>query len=162
LMEAFEEATRLANPRLATVLGAAGMGKSTLIAGLAEAVRDDALVVRGRCLAHGRGTTFWPIAEIAHKAAGIVDDDAPEVARGKITALVGDDAVAERLAALIGLSNAQFPVEESFWGVRKFFEILCAKCPLVTVIEDVHWAETTLLDLLEHVLTTAEAPLFMV
>jgi class 3 adenylate cyclase len=158
LMDSFEDARRSSSPRLATVLGAAGMGKSTLIAGLADAVADDAMIVRGRCLAHGRGTTFWPIAEIAHKAAGILDDDTPEVARSKIGALVGDEGVAERLAALVGLSNAQFPVEESFWGVRKFFEILCAKCPLVAVIEDVHWAETTLLDLLEHLLATVEAP----
>jgi class 3 adenylate cyclase/tetratricopeptide (TPR) repeat protein len=162
LMDSFEDARRSSSSRLATVLGAAGMGKSTLIAGLADAVADDAMIVRGRCLAHGRGTTFWPIAEIAHKAAGILDDDTPEVARSKIAALVGDEGVAERLAALIGLSNAQFPVEESFWGVRKFFEILCAKCPLVAVIEDVHWAETTLLDLLEHLLATVEAPFLIV
>jgi tetratricopeptide (TPR) repeat protein len=137
------------------------MGKSTLIAGLAEAVRDEALVVRGRCLSHGRGTTFWPIAEIAHKAAGILDDDAPDVARAKIVALLEDADVAERLASLIGLSTAQFPVEESFWGVRRFFEILCLKCPLVAVVEDIHWAETTMLDLLEHLLTTVEAPLLI-
>ena len=158
----FEDARRSSTCRLATVLGAPGMGKSTLIAGLTEAVRDDAVIVRGRCLAHGRGTTFWPIAEIVHKSAGIVDDDAPDLARGKIATLVEDDAVAERLAALIGLSDAQFPVEEAFWGVRRFFEILCVKCPLVAVIEDIHWAEMTLLDLLEHLLTTGEAPLLVV
>jgi class 3 adenylate cyclase/tetratricopeptide (TPR) repeat protein len=161
LVEGFDEVRHSSKARLASVLGAPGMGKSTLIAGLADAVRNEALVVRGRCLSHGRGTTFWPIAEIAHKAAGILDDDAPDVARAKIVALVGDAEVAERLASLIGLSTAQFPVEESFWGVRRFFEILCRQCPLVAVIEDIHWAETTLLDLLEHLLATVEAPLLI-
>src|SRR5439155_16401819 len=119
-------------------------------------------VVRGRCLSHGRGTTFWPVAEIARAAAGIVDSDTPETGGAKIAALVGDEAVAERLTSVLGLSTAEFPVEEAFWGVRKFFETLCAEHPVVAVIEDIHWAETTLLDLIEHVLSAAEAPILII
>ena len=86
----------------------------------------------------------------------------PELARKKIYSLVGDQEVAERLASVIGLSSTQFPVEEGFWGVRKFLESLCEPCPLVVVIEDVHWAETTMLDLLEHVLSTAETRMLLI
>jgi class 3 adenylate cyclase/tetratricopeptide (TPR) repeat protein len=162
LMEAFEDARTSSRCRLATVLGAPGMGKSRLVDEFVATLGDEISVSRGRCLSHGRGVTFWPIVEIAREAAGIVDDDTPELARTKIYSLVGDRDVADRLASVIGLSSAQFPVEEGFWGVRKFLESLCEPCPLVAVIEDVHWAETTMLDLIEHVLSAAETPMLLV
>ena len=162
LLESFETARAGSRCRLATVLGAPGMGKSRLIEEFVEQLGDAASVMRGRCLSHGRGVTFWPIVEIAREAAGILDDDPPELARTKIYSLVGNEEVAERLASVIGLSSAQFPVEEGFWGVRKFLESLCEPCPLVAVIEDVHWAETTLLDLIERILSTAETPMLLI
>jgi class 3 adenylate cyclase/tetratricopeptide (TPR) repeat protein len=162
LMQSFEAARGASRCRLATVLGAPGMGKSRLVDEFVHTLGDQVSVARGRCLSHGRGVTFWPIVEIARQTAGILDDDAPDLARAKIAELVGDQDVAERLASVIGLSTAQFPVEEGFWGVRRFLESLCEPCPLVVLIEDVHWAETTMLDLLEHVLSAAEAPLLMV
>jgi class 3 adenylate cyclase/tetratricopeptide (TPR) repeat protein len=162
LLESFEAAREPSRCRLATVLGAPGMGKSRLVDEFVHTLGDRVSVARGRCLSHGRGVTFWPIVEIVRQTAGILDDDPPELAREKIAELVGDQDVAERLASVIGLSTAQFPVEEGFWGVRKFLESLCEPCPLVVVIDDVHWAETTLLDLLEHVLSAGEAPLLMV
>jgi class 3 adenylate cyclase/tetratricopeptide (TPR) repeat protein len=162
LRESLEVARTASRCRLVTVLGAPGMGKSRLIEEFVYSLGDEVSVARGRCLSHGRGVTFWPIIEIAREAAGILDDDPPEQARKKIYSLVGDREVADRLASIIGLSSTQFPVEEGFWGVRKFFESLCDPCPLVAVIEDVHWAETTLLDLLEHVLSTAETRMLLI
>ncbi len=162
LVDSFEAARRASRCRLATVLGAAGMGKSRLVEEFVHRLGVEVSLARGRCLSHGRGVTFWPIVEIVRAAAGIVDDDASELARAKIAGLVEDQDVAERVASVIGLSATPFPVEEGFWGVRKFLESLCEPCPLVVVIEDVHWAETTLLDLLEHVLSAAQAPLLLI
>jgi class 3 adenylate cyclase/tetratricopeptide (TPR) repeat protein len=162
LMESFEAARGPSRCRLATVLGAPGMGKSRLGDEFVHTLGDQVSVARGRCLSHGRGVTFWPIVEIARQTAGILDNDPPELARAKIAEVVGDQEVTDRLASVIGLSTAQFPVEEGFWGVRKFLETLCKPCPLVVLIEDVHWAETTMLDLLEHVLSAAEAPMLMI
>jgi class 3 adenylate cyclase/tetratricopeptide (TPR) repeat protein len=162
LEAAFEDARTASKCRLATVLGAPGMGKSRLVDEFVDMLGEQISVSRGRCLSHGRGVTYWPIVEIARETAGILDDDAPEVAQNKIHSLVGDRDIADRLASVIGLSAVQFPVEEAFWGVRKFLESLCEPCPLVAVIEDVHWAETTLLDLIEHVLSTAETPMLLI
>ena len=69
----------------------------------------------------------------------------------------GDTDVADRLAAAIGLSSTAFPLHELYWGARKFFELLAAEGPVVALIDDLHWAESAFLDLLEHVLDTAEA-----
>ena len=138
------------------------MGKSRLVEELVAQVGRAAAVVRGRCLSHGRGITFWPVVEIVRKAAGILEEDPPDVARAKIADLAQDDAVARRVAAAVGLSGEEFPVEETFWGVRKLFETMAAARPLVVVFEDVHWAESTMLDLVEHVLGSSERPILLV
>src|SRR5262249_48553789 len=60
LREAFAEAVHDKEPRLVTVLGEAGVGKSRLAREFASLVRDDATVLVGRCVAYGEGATFWP------------------------------------------------------------------------------------------------------
>jgi len=162
LLEGFSDALATGRCRLATVFGSPGMGKSRLVEELVVQVGRASQVVRGRCLSHGRGITFWPIIEIVRKAAGILDEDPPGVARSKITELAPDDAVASRLASAVGLSSEEFPVEETFWGVRKLFEAMASVRPLVVVFEDIHWAESTMLDLIEHVLGSAERPILLV
>src|SRR5207237_6524787 len=97
-----------------------------------------------------KGITFWPLVELVRDAAGIVEDDPPDAARAKLEGLVSDGAVVERVSAAVGLSDAQFPVEELFWGARKLVCALARERPLVVVFDDVHWAEPTFLDLVEH------------
>ena len=151
LVDEFGRAAAESSCRLVTILGEAGLGKSRLTEELAQSVADQALVLRGRCLPYGRGITFWPLVEIVRQAASIGDDDSPEAARKKVAALAGDEEVTERVAAAVGLSVAQFPVADIFWGTRRLFEHLARTRPLVIVFEDIHWAEETLLELVEHV-----------
>ena len=162
LLGAFSEAVSVGRCRLATIFGSPGMGKSRLAEELMAQVDRAATVVRGRCLSHGRGITFWPVLEIVRKAAGILEEDPPDMARAKIGALAKDDAVARRTAAAVGLSAEEFPIEETFWGVRKLLETMAAVRPLVVVIEDIHWAESTMLDLVEHVLGSSERAIVLV
>jgi len=162
LLGAFSNAVTAGQCRLATVFGSPGMGKSRLAEELVAQVSRAAMVVRGRCLSHGRGITFWPVVEIVRKATGILEEDPPAAAREKIADLARDDAVARRVAAAVGLSGEEFPVEETFWGVRKLFETMAAARPLVVVFEDVHWAESTMLDFIEHVLGSSERPIVLV
>ena len=170
LSEALLDAADHKRARLLTVVGEAGVGKSRLIKEFAAAAPRHALVVRGRCLPYGNGITFWPFAEIVRGAAGISGDDASEAAIQKIHALLGaaelDEqervAVADRVAAAIGLAQVQFPVAELFWGARKLLESLAQERPLVAIIDDIHSAEQTFLDLLDHLLETVErAPILL-
>lgn len=150
--------------RMVTVLGEPGVGKSRLAREFAASLGGDALVLRGRCLPYGRGITFWPLVEALHEAASIDDHDTPELARGKISnAAAGDEEITARVAAAVGLSADQFPVSELMWGARRLFETLARERPLVLVFEDVHWAETTFLDLVEHVAESSRtAPILIV
>ena len=58
--------------------------------------------------------------------------------------------VAGGLTAAIGSGAGGAVTEEVFWAARRLVEALAREPPLVLVFEDVHWAEPTLLDLVEH------------
>jgi class 3 adenylate cyclase/tetratricopeptide (TPR) repeat protein len=139
---------------LLTVMGPAGVGKSRLVREFLERAEDRSRILRGRCLPYGEGITYWPLAEMVGQAAGI-SHDARESASVKLQALVGDAddgaIVGERIAQALGLSSGEAEGGEIFWAVRKLFESLATSRPLVVVFDDIQWAETTLLDLIEHV-----------
>jgi class 3 adenylate cyclase/tetratricopeptide (TPR) repeat protein len=166
LQDAFEQARGDRSCQLFTVLGAAGVGKSRLVAEFLDAVENDATVLRGRCLPYGDGITFWPLAEALREAAEIAEDDAPVEARRKLAALVeGEDhgdQIATDVAGLLGLAETAAGGEETFWAVRKLCEALAHRRPLVVMFDDVHWAEATFLDLIEHIADwSREAPLLL-
>src|SRR5439155_26297621 len=106
--------------------------------------------------------TFWPLAEIVREAAGILERDEMAIAEEKLCALAGDGEVVARVASAIGLSDSTFPVQELIWGARKLLEVIARASPLVAVFDDIHWAETTFLELVEHVVEAATEPLLLV
>jgi class 3 adenylate cyclase/tetratricopeptide (TPR) repeat protein len=164
LTGALERAVSQRAPELVTVIAPAGTGKSRLLHAFLSGDAGGARVLRGHCLSYGEGITFWPLAEIARDAAGIADDEPVGLARAKLTGLLGDGAadVADRLAAVMGLSEAAHPVRETFWAARRLLEIVARDGPLVAVIEDIHWAEPTFLDLITYLAEGGEgAPLLL-
>lgn len=145
---------------LVTLVGEAGVGKSRLAEEFVGRVSDRARVLRGRCLSYGEGITYWPVSEIVREGAGIRDEDAPEQARARIARIL-EPRVADPLAAAIGLGGSASP-EEIAWALRRLFETLAtAEGALVVFVEDLHWAEEVLLDLLLHVATRSEAPILL-
>ena len=155
-----EDAVRSGRARLVTIVGDAGVGKSRLTSELLERTSDRALVLTGRCLPYGDGITFWPVAEALRTVAEIHDEDDATEAGAKL-ALLADaagDGVADRLSSAMGLNVEPFPVEEVFWAVRRLLEVLAEDRPVVFVIEDIHWAEPTMLGLIEHLFQTVDAP----
>jgi DNA-binding SARP family transcriptional activator/predicted ATPase len=127
-----------------TVVGPAGIGKSRLARELVDESGDDATILVGRCQAYGEGVTYRPIAEIVRQLGG--SDPRQRVEE----LLAGEEPIAQLVLAAIGLSDAAAQAGETFWAVRRLLERVAAERPLVVVVEDVHWAEPTLLDLLEY------------
>ena len=62
-----------------------------------------------------------------------------------------ENLITDRIYAAIGRAEGLGTTEETFWAVRKLLAALAQGSPLVVVVDDVHWAEPTFLDLLEHV-----------
>jgi class 3 adenylate cyclase/tetratricopeptide (TPR) repeat protein len=147
LREAFETAGSSETCQLITVVGAPGIGKSRLVRELVTSVGATARVVVGRCLSYGEGITYWPLAEIVRQAAGA------ETREG-LTALLegeGDGSLAtERILSAIGVTDDPARTEEIFWATRILLERLARERPVIVVVDDIHWAEPTLLDLIEY------------
>jgi len=153
LERALERAVSERTSNLFTLLGPAGVGKSRLVQEFLAVPASSTTVLRGRCLSYGEGITFFPLAEVVQQAAGIEQSDDIATARSKLAALAAGVDDAERILALVaGLLAWAEPVqaEEAFWGTRKLFEHLAHDRPLVVVFDDIHWAEPTFLDLVEH------------
>jgi predicted ATPase/class 3 adenylate cyclase len=133
--------------RLCTIVGAPGVGKSRVVRQLIDKLGDDAIVVVGRCLSYGEGITYRPLAEIVR---GLGGGPPRECIRKVLAGAEHAALVSERILGAIGLGEPGGR-EETFWAVRRLLETAARDIPLVAVFEDVHWAEPTLLDLLEYV-----------
>ena len=151
--------------RLVTLLGEAGVGKSRLIEEFVRSIADEAAVLQGRCLSYGDGITFWPLAEVFRQAAGIVPEDSEEDAHAKLASCFGEQLAdaTSRIESVMGLSQHQYGKDELSWAVRAVLEELVRRRPLVVVFDDIHWAEATFLDLIEHILDASlRVPLLLV
>jgi len=159
---------REGRPTLATVVGPAGIGKSRLAYEFqlrAISRPRPAIVVRGRCLPYGDGLTYWPLAEILKGDAGIMDSDPLEsiVAKARdhlVGRLQADDpeSTVRVLMASVGVPVNPDPIAGAPPQVareliarcwRAYFESIGQNKAVVVVIEDLHWADPSLLDLLE-------------
>ena len=142
LAEAWERAGSERSCHLFTVLGTAGVGKSRLTAEFASGL-GEARVVTGRCLSYGEGITYWPVVEAVLQ----------------LRTRPSDPRAAAALAALLGESDAPVVAEEIAWAFRKLLE---HAAPVVCVLDDLHWAEPTLLDLVDHVADwSRDAPILL-
>jgi DNA-binding SARP family transcriptional activator len=134
LRAAFDAVRDVGRARLFTVSGDAGIGKTRLAAELCEAVRDEAMVLVGRCAPYGEGGAYSPVEEIVEQA--------------------GDE-----LAHVLAAAGS---VGEEHLRLRAYFESRAGEQPVLIVLEDAHWAEPALLDLVESFAAQAvEAPILV-
>jgi DNA-binding SARP family transcriptional activator len=125
--------------RVAVVVGSPGVGKSRLAAELARRARG-ATARFGRCLAYGEGITYWPLREVVETAEG-----------------------QERDAILAALeADTPPPASEIALLFRHLCESLARDRPLIVVFDDVHWAEPTFLELVEHLADKGVGPILVV
>ena len=146
-------------PHLITVLGPPGVGKSRLMAEFTERISaGNGRVVRGRCLPYRERSPYGAFTAQVKELAGIFDSDDVDVATDKLRTLVErlvskEEAavVADHLAILLGFeTKASAPDRDSlFQSVRVFIEAGARDEPTAFVFEDIHWADSALLDLIE-------------
>ena len=166
IKELFHAAVDRRVPRLVLVSGPAGVGKSRLgweffkyIDGLKARVWWH----RGRCLSYGEGVAFWALAEMVRQRLNIAEEDPSETAAGKLAEglarYVPDPGergyVGARLGRLLGVAaegdgGEALSREELSAGWRMFFERLAAVQPVVLLVEDAQYADSGLLDFLDH------------
>jgi class 3 adenylate cyclase/tetratricopeptide (TPR) repeat protein len=174
----FHAAAERRVPRMVVISGPAGVGKSRL--GWEFRKYTDGLVEevwwhQGRCLSYGEGVAFWALAEIVRQRLGIAEEDPAGTAARKLAEGLdrfvpdpGERAyIGARLGRLLGVSlagddGATLTQEELFAGWRLFFERLAAEGPVVLLLEDAQYADSGLLDFLDHLIDWArDLPIFV-
>jgi class 3 adenylate cyclase len=148
-------------PHLATIVGDAGVGKTSLVRALRERIAPSgANWYVGRCLAYGRAITYHPLAEVLRARLGIRPGDPPEAVQDRL----GDRGI---LGLTLGLEpaaglhprEAQARLHEAW---VELLEEMGSAGPATVVVEDLHWAEPALLDLLRKAAREVRGPLFLV
>jgi len=177
LRRTYARAVREPSVQLVTIVGEPGVGKTRLVRELLTFVDDQPELVtwrQGRCLPYGDGITFWALGEIVKAEGGILESDSPEQAGDKLGATLerladaaDRDWLRLRLAPLVGAplpeTAGTLDQEEAFTAWRRFLEALAVRGPLVTVIDDLHWADQGMLDFVDHLVDWAsDVPLLIV
>jgi len=190
LLSLFDRVVKEERPHMVTVLGQAGVGKSRLLRELAARVSENPVgpMMRvGHCPAYGTGLAYWALGEVIRGQFEIVDTDDSELAwtkllRGVESLLDAEitEEPPERVAALlarplgieapeavtaalaIDAEDPQATRDRIFSAVRALVEGACRQKPLVLAIEDIHWADEGMLDLLEYLARWARGPLLLV
>ncbi|XVQ85988.1 AAA family ATPase [Microbispora siamensis] len=160
LRAAYREAVRDRRCRVVTVLGVPGIGKSRLVRDFVHELPAEVTVITGRCRSYGVGITYRPIVEMVESLGDdwrhiqpALEASCGSTLRGLATA---DASRAPRTGEDAG-------VEEISRAVRALFEALARRGPLVAVWEDLHWAEPTLLDLIDDLAAwLADVPVLVV
>ena len=189
LVSLFERIVREERAHLVTVLGQAGVGKTRLLREVGDRVCEGAqspAVRVGHCPAYGSGLAYWALAEVVRKEFEIVDTDGSEQAWAKL--LRGIEMAAgkgeieeapERVAATLGRAlGIELPAEVAsahvegedpeqtrgrlFSAVRLLVEAAAQERPFVLAIEDIHWADEGMLDLIEYLARWARGPVLIV
>src|SRR5215216_1187289 len=163
LCRAYDATVEQRRPRLVTILGDAGVGKTRLARELWERLPEqnpEPLRRIGRCLSYGTGTAYWALGEVLKEHLGLLESDAPEVALERLGAR-------EILGLTLGLDVAgdlhPLAVRDRFQDAWvEFLTAVVADRPTVVLVEDIHWAEEQLLDLLEYVLGSVQGPLLVI
>jgi class 3 adenylate cyclase/tetratricopeptide (TPR) repeat protein len=149
-------------PHVVTVMGDSGVGKTRLLRELWGWLGDQSpepLRRTGRCLPYGDGITYWPLGEILKEHLGLLETDSPEVALARleprrILGLTLGLDVAGELHPLTARERLH-----AAWVA--FLEELARDQPVVVLIEDLHWGEEELLDLVERIVRDVEGPLLV-
>ena len=162
-------------PRLVSIGGIAGVGKSRLIDEMSryvDGLKDEFFWHQGRCPSYGDGITFWALAEMVRTRAGIAEDEDDTAYRAKLSAALDTLRLEPKerpwieaaLSSLIGLEAASEEAQESMFPAwRTFYERIAEQDPVVMVFQDLQWADDGTIAFIEHMLEwTRSSPILIV
>ncbi|MFN2418077.1 MAG: AAA family ATPase [Candidatus Limnocylindria bacterium] len=174
LKDQYHAVTRERRPRLVSIMGPAGIGKSRLaweFLKYIDGVLEPVWWHSGRSPAYGEGITFWALGEMIRTRAGLAETDDEATTRAGLAAMLAEHVPdeAERywiepaMLTLLGIGDPSGGSEQLFAAWRTFFERMAATGSVALVFEDLHWADSGLLDFIDHLLEwTRDLPIYIV
>ena len=160
LQATYDRVVRDETPELVTIVGEPGVGKSRLAHELWEWLDSASPAPRrlaGRCPAYGRGITYWALAEVSNSTSA----GSRPIRSSSSPSSRTEESLASRSAATPGESASARGPQASGGCLGPSTRRLSAEQPVVLLLEDLHWAEDPLLDLLKRVLSDARGRLLM-
>jgi class 3 adenylate cyclase/tetratricopeptide (TPR) repeat protein len=165
LAGALERAIAQGELQAVLVVGEPGIGKTRLAEEFSARALGRATVLRGACLPYGEGSTWRPFEEVVRKDAGIGDADDDAHALGKLNgALKARHAADElplviaQLAPLAGVAKAAITSQQELrWALGRYLQAIGSARPVVLMLDDLHWADDTLLEAVLELLRSLSA-----
>jgi class 3 adenylate cyclase len=161
LHDAYRSVVSSDAPGLVTIVGDPGVGKTRLVRELWQwlAVQEPQPLQRtGRCLPYGQ-SAYSALGDVLKEHLGVHEGDSPASMRRRL-------GKRELLGLALGLDVARdlhpLVARDRFQDAWvDLLDELTAERPATVLIEDVHWAEEPLLDLLEHIVEQVRGPLLV-
>ena len=164
------ESTRVGDPVTLCVGGEAGVGKTRLVTRFADQISEaGGLVLVGGCIELGEGSLpYGPVIQALRGLGRRLDPAVLADLIGPDRALLArmlpefgpvDDANESTSGSPAVSSSSQARLFEAFLGL---LDRLAGRSPTVLVIEDLHWADRSTLDLLTFLVRNLRAALLVV
>ncbi len=166
-----------------SLIGEAGLGKSRMVAEMHANVMDEIALtwVEGRCLSYTQHVSYSAFTDVIHAFLRIVDTDNEFDIRAKLRRCMADlfpndgaDDVQPYLAHFLNLPLSEPEAERVTYlsgealqrqmlrAITALIERIAMEQPLVIVFDDLHWADSSSLLLLERCLAlTDRVPLLI-
>jgi class 3 adenylate cyclase len=162
LTERYERVVRDGEPHLVSILGDPGVGKSRLMREIwswLSTQSPEPVRRTGRTLPYGQGATYWPMGEVLKEHFGISESDPPDTEAARL-------ADRPYLGLTLGLNTDEdlHPLvarERLHDAWVEFLAELVSERPGVVLIEDLHWAEDDMCDLIDTLVAQVEGPLLI-
>jgi predicted ATPase len=159
--------------RVVLLSGEPGIGKSRLVAALADALAEDGAPyhrLSWYCSPQHTGSVLHPVAAWLRRAAGFARGDAPGERSAKLEALLApDDPAPEDVALLAELLGVPAPGrdaahepspqrrrERTLASLLRRVEALSRRRPVLALVEDAHWADPSTRELLDMLVARVE------
>jgi len=173
---------RAGRGRVVSVVGEAGLGKSRLVAELRASDAAQGLCwMEGRCLSYRSSTPYAPFVDLFETRIGLRGEETSASRWAGLSAEVGarmGEGASEVLPFLATMLGIELSAEDAervrflmppvlrakvFGAVRAYLDAAARQSPVVVVFEDLHWADSTSLDLLQDLMgLTDHAPIAIV
>ncbi|HEY9076754.1 MAG TPA: tetratricopeptide repeat protein [Anaerolineaceae bacterium] len=168
---------------IALVMGEAGIGKSRLVTEMKAVISQNPLtIIEGRSLTYRKSVPYWLFLELISHHAGVSveihENELQTVLRDHVRRIMGTGAndVLPYILHMFSPSFLDAPTRDRllflepgqlrqriFLAVRDYLFTAARNSPLVLILEDLHWADESSLDLLQFLMeATTQEPIFYV
>ena len=164
--------------RIVLLRGEAGIGKSRLLLALKNRLAEDVLALRElRCFPEFSESPFHPFVELVESVFGFTESDSDETKLARLVAYINTihpGFAPEAVSVFASLLSLPVPDQVPFYSavqqreamlamVPEMLHDLATRQPILFVVEDLHWADPSTLELLAGLVAReSSAPIFAI